>query len=128
MVEQKIAMDYRDRAECRVQLIPYFYDSGGQTQLTLLCRESVDLFLRCCLISKGIYILHGEPQDLFVTYRQRFPELSDEDIALVQHVHNNLVKNDNIIISQAINYVCQIRSIVDKCLTAIGGQSDAVPV
>jgi len=54
MVEQKIAMDYRDRAECRARLMPYGYDSGGQTQLTRLCRESVDLFLRCCLISKKI--------------------------------------------------------------------------
>jgi hypothetical protein len=131
-MRKKLARDYYQRANYRIQALSFFYEVGDYADVVRMCQEVIELFIKACLIIKGInYGKTHDPGGQVAENRERFPELSDEEIALLENISFKMRKDRELAFygavdivpleyykqknaDKAIVYVNQIKSIVEK--------------
>lgn len=131
-MRKKLARDYYQRANYCIQALSFFYEVGDYADVVQMCQEIIELFIKACLIIKGInYGKTHDPGGQVAENRERFPELSDEEIALLENISFEMRKDRELAFygavdivpleyykqknaDKAIVYVNQIKSIVEK--------------
>lgn len=131
-MRKKLARDYYQRANYRIQALSFFYEVGDYADVVRMCQEIIELLIKACLIIKGInYGKTHDPGGQVAENRERFPELSDEEIALLENISFEMRKDRELAFygavdivpleyykqknaDKAIAYVNQIKSIVEK--------------
>ncbi|MGY4614434.1 HEPN domain-containing protein [Thermostichus sp. OS-CIW-38] len=131
-MRKKLARDYYQRANYRIQALSFFYEVGDYADVVRMCQEIIELFIKACPIIKGInYGKTHDPGGQVAENRERFPELSDEEIALLENISFEMRKDRELAFygavdivpleyykqknaDKAIAYVNQIKSIVEK--------------
>jgi HEPN domain-containing protein len=132
-MRKKLARDYYQRANYRIQALSFFYEVGDYADVVRMCQEIIELLIKACLIIKGInYGKTHDPGGQIAENRERFPELSDQEITLIEDISFEIRKDRELAFygavdiipleyykrknaDKAIAYVNQIKSFVEKC-------------
>ncbi len=131
-MRKKLARDYYQRASYRIQALSFFYEVEDYADVVRMCQEIIELLIKACLIIKGInYGKTHDPGGQVAENRERFSELSDEEIALLENISFEIRKDRELAFygavdiipleyykqknaDRAIAYVNQVKAIAEK--------------